>query len=383
MEKRTVGKPRFYAPLDQYLKAKGYYRGARTGNMTEFIQGEEVWNMNPTQPSKYILNEGGTGHHFDFYINTEPLDSQSEQVLTTPNSNKELQMLLSKSPEASDLSKSGFYLSALGHKITSTPGLEFKCQYFGTDGESLTFVSKAVNTDDDHIGNVNTPSLSHSVQYNGYSISHFNGWEDNEPLAYNIFRANFINESGNNNSEEFYMGAISWGRWFEPERSVDLDVKLITSYEGIEEQTTVGGSSLSNINYLGNPNWGNLPPWTLEKQQGNDYNIGASSPRRAWKIKLSYLSDTNIFSSATNQNKFFTWTDPQEETGGEPEYKFDASMASFMGLTFNGALPFLFNPDSNADNKEFAICKIDAKSISYTQVAHRTWNLEFTVKEVW
>ena len=55
MAKRSVGKPRFYAPLDQYLKAKGYYRGARTGNMTEFVQGEEVWNMNPTQPFQYTL----------------------------------------------------------------------------------------------------------------------------------------------------------------------------------------------------------------------------------------------------------------------------------------------------------------------------------------
>ena len=27
MAKRTIGKPRFYADLGQYLKAKGYYSG--------------------------------------------------------------------------------------------------------------------------------------------------------------------------------------------------------------------------------------------------------------------------------------------------------------------------------------------------------------------
>ena len=58
-------------------------------------------------------------------------------------------------------------------------------------------------------------------------------------------------------------------------------------------------------------------------------------------------------------------------------------MASFMGLTFNGALPFLFNPDSSAEDKEFAICKIDQSSISYKQVAFRTWNVSFVIREVW
>ena len=81
-------------------------------------------------------------------------------------------------------------------------------------------------------------------------------------------------------------------------------------------------------------------------------------------------------------NKFFTWTNP-EELEGVPEYQFDASMASFMGLTFNGSLPFLFNPNSSAEDKEFAICKIDQSSISYKQVAFRTWDVSFVIREVW
>ena len=237
-------------------------------------------------------------------------------------------------------------------------------------------------------GTGTSSSGGYPVQYNGYSIGHFKSFtQEDDEFGSSVFRVNFdYNETNavqNNPDASINMGAVSWGRWFEPEHSVDLDVTLMTSYEGIEEQTTIGGSSLSNINYLGNPNWGDLPPWTLEKQEGNDYNIGSQSPRRTWRIKLSYLSDTNIFNTATNENKFFTWTDPQEETGGEPEYKFDASMASFMGLTFNGSLPFLLNPDSSADNKEFAICKIDQDSISYKQVAFRTWDVSFIIREIW
>jgi len=380
MAKRSVGKPRFYAPLDQYLKAKGYYRGARTGNMTEFVQGEEVWNMNPTQPFQYTLTTSdNSGHYFEFYINTEPPETDDYSGLL-PAANKELEMLLSKAPESSDESKSGFYAACLGHKFADR-NLSFYAQYSGADGQGdFDGASSGDYTSFINCGDFLTP-----VEYNGYSIQHFKnfGASAYSEMAYTMFRITASNPSGVlNEGETESMGALSWGRWFEPEHSVDLDVTLMTSYEGIEEQTTIGGSSLSNINYLGNPNWGDLPAWTLEKQEGNDYNIGSQSPRRTWRIKLSYLSDTNIFNTATNENKFFTWTDP-EELEGVPEYQFDASMASFMGLTFNGSLPFLFNPDSSADNKEFAICKIDQDSISYKQVAFRTWDVSFVIREVW
>jgi len=394
MEKRTVGKPRFYAPLDQYLKAKGYYRGAALVNTESDFDYEEnqnlaknVWNLNPVQPT--TIGPDVLGPYdalvFEFYINTNLPTTYREWDSVLPAPNKELTALLKKRVEVADESKSGFYISALGHNLAGDLLAGIRCKYLGQKEDGTTASSNNTGWVDgvNMIGMGSGDSSGYPVPYNGYSIGHFKSFanEDDE-FASSFFRVNFDYNGddavANNPDASINIGAVSWGRWFEPEHSVDLDVKLITSYEGIEEQTTVGGSSLSNINYLGSPNWGNLPPWTLEKQQGNDYNIGASSPRRAWKIKLSYLSDTDIFSSATNENKFFTYY--ADDNGS---YEFDASMASFMGLTFNGSLPFLFNPDSNADNKEFAICKIDAKSISYTQVAYRTWNLEFTVKEVW
>ena len=397
MAKRSVGKPRFYADLGQYLKAKGYYRGSQFFNHSGFVDYEgnqnlakNVWNMNPSQPISVELgNYNGLG--FEFYIDTNLPTTEYDWDAIMPSANRELTALLKKSPEASDESRSGFYLGVLGHSLADEPIAGLKCEYWGWSGDTGNTVSAK---SDEFVDGVNIPSIGHGdasgypVEYNGYSIAHFKNFSyEDEVYSSSIFRVqwdyNEPNAVENNPDATKVVGAVSWGRWFEPEHSADLDVTLITSYEGIDEQTTIGGSSLSNINYLGSPNWGDLPPWTLEKQEGNDYNIGSQSPRRTWRIKLSYLSDTNIFNAATNENKFFTWTDPQEGTDGEPEYKFDASMASFMGLTFNGSLPFLFNPDSSADNKEFAICKIDQDSISYKQVAFRTWDVSFVIREVW
>ena len=58
-------------------------------------------------------------------------------------------------------------------------------------------------------------------------------------------------------------------------------------------------------------------------------------------------------------------------------------MSSFFKLTQNGALAFIFCPDSKADNLEFAICMLDQGSISCTQVAHRTWNVSLAIREVY
>lgn len=126
------------------------------------------------------------------------------------------------------------------------------------------------------------------------------------------------------------IGSFTFGRYFEPEFAFDLQATLSTSYEGIKSQTTVGGSTLTNINHTGQPAWGDLPAWTLEKQEGHDYKIGGTMGRRSWKVSLSFMADDNVFSKAGNENKFFTWTDQTDDTSGTPEYQFDSSLASFL-----------------------------------------------------
>ena len=84
--------------------------------------------------------------------------------------------------------------------------------------------------------------------------------------------------------------------------------------------------------------------------------------RRSWKVSLSFMTYDNLFHKSSNPNKFFTWTDPDNEDG-TPEYVFDDSMASFFKLTFNGGLPFIFCPDKDADNPEFAICRLASKPV--------------------
>ena len=220
MAKRTIQTCRFYADIPQYLKALGYYGGSDT---------PEIWNMNPSQPEEY---EADFLTNFSFNIN---------------NPSKELDQLISNVPQSST---SGIYGAVLGHNLSRTAFT------FRTNLRSEFEYSEIVNYS------------SGMPEYNGYSlwdITDAGNDENIESLYFTLL-----------SNEPKQIGAVSFGRWFQPSHSPDLNVELISEHEGISTQTTVGGSSLSNINYLGQPNWGNLPAWTLEKQEGHDYNIGAN-----------------------------------------------------------------------------------------------------------
>ena len=54
---------------------------------------------------------------------------------------------------------------------------------------------------------------------------------------------------------------------------------------------------------------------------------------------------------------------------------------SFFGLTFDGQLPFLFCPDKDADNLEFAKCVITNKP-TFKQVANNLFSTSLVLTEV-
>ena len=328
MARRTIQTCRFYADVLQYLKILGYYDGSNT---------PDVWNMNPSSMSEYDLS-GQT--NFDFNLK---------------NPSKELDELLTNVPQSSS---TGVYGAVLGHTL--------KNSLMAVETDNFTFEDVA------EISNYS----SLAAEYNGYSIWDIQNCGAEENIDKILFKV-----LSNQTSK---IGAISFGRWFEPSHSPDLSVRLVSEYDGITNQTTVGGNSITNVNHLGQPHWGDLPAWTLEKKEGHDYKIGADTDRKVWQLSFSYIADDNLLSKSNNPNKFFTVTDDT--------YVFDSSLSSFFRLTLNGSLPFIFCPNSAGSNPtsdegdkdlEFALCKLDQDSLTFRQVASQTWNVSMTVMEVW
>ena len=321
MAKRTIQTCRFYADIPQYLKALGYYEGSNA---------PDVWDMNP--------------------VNVQEYNSPLEFNISKPSD--ELDQLLTNIPQSTS---SGVYGAVFAHTL-----------------KDIEYLLKIKDFDVDQTTEIINYSSKKS-QYNGYSFWNIDVLQQSD--------VNKISLDLNSNAQ---IGAVSFGRWFEPSHSPDLQVKLITEFDGITNQSTVGGNTITNINHLGQPHWGDLPAWTLEKQDGHDYKIGANTQRRTWQVKFSYMADDDVFNKANNPNKFFTVTDGN--------YVFDTSMASFFGLTLNGNLRFWFCPNSAGSNPtaddgdkdlEFALCQIDQDSLTFNQVAHRTFDVSMNIREVW
>ena len=363
MAKRSVGKPKFYADYPSYLKAIGYYKGTYSEGFKDSVTDKDIeslFNMNPAQPVSLELESNLFPPFFqdDFKIGIKFQEDDEDP-------NKELIELL----------KTTNYAGLIGHNLMSMANNNADSSVvhmemgFSNTIEDLTESNKLVNFQ--------------NVEYNGYSLWETGGFTSDD----NAYKNAFLNVSyySADAVQEFTakLGSFTFGRVFEPEFAFDLQATLSTSYEGVKSQTSVGGSTLTNIQHTGQPSWSeNLPAWTLEKQKGHDYKVGGSMGRRSWKVSLSFMADDNVFSKAGNENKFFTWTDQTDGTSGEPEYTFDSSLSSFFKLTLNGKLPFIFCPDSSATDLEFALCRISNQP-TFKQVANNMFSTSLTLVETY
>jgi hypothetical protein len=168
-------------------------------------------------------------------------------------------------------------------------------------------------------------------------------------------------------------------------------------FDGYDETETLGGSTLTNIRQTGSPVWSNdgkyNSPFSVGDFSDNQYLGGAKrNGRRSWSLKFSYIADTDLFSSNYTDNNYIETTsdynDADKNTDGDAfEYNMftdDSFVAQVWNKTLGGALPFIFQPDSNNDNPDqFCIAKFDMDTLSVKQVAFKTYNIAVKIREVW
>ena len=377
MARRSIGKPRFYADTLQYLKVLGYY----DGNDVETIYlptsssdlGSEngIWNLDPINNTNFTLNGTKYRHRYQINFNKQSINQD---------------LLMTNVPQ-SDVS--GLYAGILGHdfKPRTAVGnneaganntIVVRIRRESTSSASYHYevcgdITKIVNFEPDE-GTMQDGKI-YKKGYSFWNIGEITADSDDGHLSnaveFHVSRPNLGED------ETYNIGAFTFGRWFEPEFAFDLKGTISNSYEGVNVQNTVGGSTLSNIKHLGQPNWGNgLPAWAITDRIDEDYNLGGAKGRRSWQVGFSYLTDDKIFNKAGNPDKFFTYDEDTEQ------HTFDTSLGSFLKLTLNGKLPFIFCPDSSADDLEFALCRVTNQP-SFSQVANNLFSTSLTITETW
>ena len=211
-----------------------------------------------------------------------------------------------------------------------------------------------------------------------------------------------------NNEVSPIVGCISTGIQYTMPHSPDLDLSMDIEFDGVSTITTSGGKSLTNIKYVGNPLWVNgnrktnpfdVIPFQYQDDSGLPHvDVSKTGERRngrkSWNLKLTYLSDSNLLASNQGATVYTQTLDSDGSIYESDDYNStdtimnhnidtdDSFYAQVWNKTLGGALPFIFQPDSN-NNDDFYICKFDSKSLIAKQSAYKVYDVSLKIKEVW
>ena len=197
------------------------------------------------------------------------------------------------------------------------------------------------------------------------------------------------------------VGTVSYGIQYTMPHSPDLKLSMEIEMDGINTTTTSGGGTISNVKYTGNPLWVNgdnrtncfdVYEDTLDVTQTGARRNG----RKSWNLKFSYISETDLFSSNPKGGNYTehpadsTYNNGDLSSGAQHSENTlafnietdDSFYAQVWNKTLGGALPFIFQPNSN-DNDDFYICRFDQNSLRVSQSAYKVYDIAVKIVETW
>ena len=109
-------------------------------------------------------------------------------------------------------------------------------------------------------------------------------------------------------------------------------------------------------------------------------------------MKFKHLADKDMFSSNTKTSSHTenssTYNSSDVNTDTANDYLLynmnedDSFIAQVWNKTLGGALPFIFQPDSD-NYDDFYICKFDKDKLKVNQSAYRVYDISLKIVQVW
>ena len=352
MARTNVGRPRFYINVLEWLSATGFIT--------------TLENLNRTLPVK-LERLPSTGEPFSDY-NIDPHAFLGNKT----------------------------FFAVLGHRgfAQDVSGrLRFDAIYHGPNNQDEDWVMLF-----DNIVNSDLDAVAWKANYNGFSIGTFRG----DAFQGGLGGADTLlvrNTSGV--STPLYAGSIIIGTYYDKPHSPDLSLTMEIEYGGIKTIETKGGASLSNATYTKPPGWyrGNVGAEAWGLYTGNTgYVTTGRSGRRIWNLSFSFLQDSDLFPEISSNEPYESTSSSGElySTGdtwhlGNTLLDSDTFFSQVIHKTNGGQLPFIFQPDGDGDTPgsgnnnpdQFAICKLNMKSIKFQQQAPNLYRVSLKIREVW
>ena len=368
MAYQNVGNPRFFVNNIEWLRTKG----AITFN--GYTWNPSLWNTLPITPAFYRSNI------YAYNNNNHPTQFDLEFP-------------------AGIFSHFSF-IAMLGHNFHLTDyGFHLRDQDGMDPGEGIEGV------DSDGIARqvINMPWHS-PIEYGGFSIGTFIGSDTTKLI---------ILPAGDDGGD---VGSIIVGTYYTMPHSPELNITMTREQDGAKRLRTRGGADLVSYSHVKSNMWGLAAAWELYSGINSTQLLGRSG-RRTWDLSWNHVRASDLFGSNQTLGTY-EWgsQDPAIYGGfwapsasgdedlaqsvhppeGDPNHPTVNNAFAYTILTdYNfysqvihktngGALPFIFQPDSNNANADgWAIAKLDMKSFKFEQVANGLYNVKLKIREVW
>ena len=171
------------------------------------------------------------------------------------------------------------------------------------------------------------------------------------------------------------MGSFSMGRSFSFPHNANLSMNIKYDQTGIKKKKTKGGRDVVDIQYYKSPDWDNRRAWDFSY---NDNRSTGYVGRRSWDLTFSFLTKDDTFPVNMNEDYMFD----QSILGHYSSPHTTENITShFMGLTLNGQLPFIFQPDDT--KATMALCRLKSNSFSVQQSAPNLYTCKMSFEETW
>ena len=389
MAYQNVGRPRFF--IDNYI----YLRALGLEPESYINKTEEQNNLNNREFITVLNNES------TFTLSPER-SNKFESFTDQGQPSSALRFFIPCEQNISDMDFSGnmkWYGAILNHNLGNQNLRIQNIMYAGSvNYEGLPYAEfDNFSFENGNLQAVLNAGMSATDIQNGSSIwfSDLNPSPPEEfPVRFTGFRLTGDNIGGTSNVQ---IGAVSMGVMYTMPHSPDLNLSMEIEFDGYDELETSGGSTLTNIRHTSAPCWLNdgkyNSPFSVGEFSDDKMLSGAKrNGRRNWSLKFSLISDTDVFSSnymnTMHMEDTADYNDSDKNTEGDSfEYNIftdDSFIAQVWNKTLGGALPFIFQPDSNNDNPDqFCIAKFDQDTLKVSQTAFRTYSFSVKIREVW
>ena len=403
--KQNVGTPKFYIDYLSYWQLKGRVVGVGHPVPGEGFDGEwgETVIVDDVVQSLAGHWAGAVGHRPSL-IGLNPRDFILEDFSYIPH--KYITVTLDSEEPLPDVPSTGdshYWFGVLNHSLYSS---NTRISGFNLDDDTFFGSSGEYDEDDwEEIVNMQIDGYDR-CKYNGFSLAKLTA--ESSPtsgggIANITYKFDLRPALFNNTLElkESLLGSLGFGVAYQLPQSPELSLTLIREYEGTKTQETKGGTTLTQVNYDGPPSWGPWGPWALGQDAPLPDQVSGLNPkdisrgRRTWQLKFSHMSTSDLFpvNEMYNRNtgNFFdseTSDYSADDFDDDNAVAFNKSGVSFMqtvvGMTMGGAIPFIFQPNSNDNTPQgFAICTFDSDTLKLKQVAPNVYDIALKIREVW